>query len=156
MKVIKGKTTGKGKKIGIVVARFNEYITERLLDGCLKELDRLGVSRNNITIIWVPGSYEIPVTALKMAKKSSIHAVICLGAVIRGETTHYDYIAQGAARGIAQASLTTGKPVVFGVLTTETVDQAYKRSDEKGDHKGVNAAVTALEMIDVLSRLSKK
>ncbi len=154
MKIIEGKMNGRGKKIGIVVSKFNEFITKRLLTGCLKELARYGVSDQNILITWVPGSYEIPVTACRLAKKKSVHAVICLGAVIRGETLHYELVAQGAAEGIMQASLSTGKPVIFGVLTTDTVDLAYKRSEEKGDNKGKDAAVAAIEMIDVLKQVS--
>ena len=154
MKIIEGKMNGSGKKIGIVVSKFNEFITKRLLAACLKELARYGVSDKNIMIIWVPGSYEIPVTACKLAKKKSIHAVICLGSVIRGETLHYELVAQGVADGIMQVSLTTGKPVIFGVLATDTVDQAYKRSEEKGDNKGKDAAVIAIEMVDVLKQVS--
>jgi len=145
---------GRGKKIAIVISKFNEFITKRLLSGCLEELARYGVSDKNITIAWVPGAYEIPVTACKFAKQKSIHAVICLGSVIRGETLHYDLVAQGAADGIMYASLSTGKPVIFGVLTTDTVDLAYKRSEEKGDNKGKDAAVSAIEMIDVMKQVS--
>lgn len=154
MKIIEGKMNGRGKKIGIVVSKFNEFITKRLLAGCLKELARYGVTDQNILIVWVPGSYEIPVTACRLAKKKNVHAVICLGAVIRGETLHYELVAQGAAEGIMQASLSTGKPVIFGVLTTDTVDLAYKRSEEKGENKGKDAAVAAIEMIDVLKQVS--
>jgi len=154
MKIIEGKTSGSGKKISIVVSKFNEFITKRLLAGCLKELARCGVKDQDITIAWVAGSYEIPVTACKLAKKKNIHAVICLGSVIRGETLHYELVAQGVADGIMQASLKTGKPVIFGVLTTDTVDQAYKRSEKKGDNKGKDAAVTAIETIDVLKQVS--
>jgi len=156
MRVIEGQIKCVGKKIVIVAAKFNEFITKRLLAGCLEELSRYGIADKNITVIWVPGSFEIPVVALNFAKKKDIHAVICLGCVIRGETTHYDLVAQGAAQGIMQASLTTGKPVVFGVLTTDTVDQAQKRSEKKGDNKGKDAAQTALEMIDCLKQSSKQ
>jgi len=154
MKIIEGEKNGRGKKIGIVVSKFNEFITKRLLTGCLEELARYGVNDKNIMIAWVPGAYEIPVTAWKFARKKSIHAVICLGSVIRGETLHYDLIAKGVADGIMRASLSTGKPVIFGVLTTDTVDLAYKRSEEKGDNKGRDAAVAAIEMIDVLKQVS--
>ena len=154
MKIIEGKTDGRGKKISIVVSKFNEFITKRLLAGCLKELARYGVKDKDITIAWVPGSYEIPVTACKLAKKKNVHAVICLGSVIRGETLHYELVARGVADGIMRASLSTGKPVIFGVLATDTVDHAYKRSEEKGDNKGKDAAVSAIEMIDVLKQVS--
>ena len=154
MKIIEGKTTGRGKRISIVVSKFNEFITKRLLAGCLKELARYGVNDKNITVVWVPGSFEIPVTACKLAKKKNVHAVICLGAVIRGETLHYELVARGVTDGIMRASLSTGKPVIFGVLATDTVDHAYKRSEEKGDNKGKDAAVSAIEMIDALKQVS--
>jgi 6,7-dimethyl-8-ribityllumazine synthase len=148
------KNTVKGVKIGIVASRFNDFITKRLLDACLQELSKRGVSQKDITLAWVPGSFEIPVTALKFARKKSIHAVIGLGAVIRGETLHFDLVSQAAAQGMTQVSLLTGKPVIFGVLTTDTVDQAYKRSDPEGDNKGRDAAAAALEMIGVLRKIS--
>jgi len=154
MKITEGKMNGRGKKISIVVSKFNEFITKRLLAGCLKELARYGVHDKNITITWVPGSYEIPVTACKLAKKKDVHAVICLGSVIRGETLHYELVAQGVADGIMQVSLTTGKPVIFGVLATDTVDQAYKRSEAKGDNKAKAAAVSAIELVDVFKQVS--
>lgn len=152
-KIIQGKHNGRGKKIAIIASKFNEFITERLLSCCLDELGHCGVNKKDITVAWVPGAYEIPVTALKFAKKKNIHAVIGLGAVIRGETAHFDLIAQGAAQGIMQASLMTGKPVIFGVLAVDTVDQAYKRSEEKGDNKGRDAALAAIEMADVLKQV---
>lgn len=153
--MIEGKPGGKGKKIGVVVSRFNDFVTRRLLEACLKELARRGVNPRGITVVWVPGSFEIPLVALKLAKKKSTDAVICLGAVIRGETLHFDLVAEAAARGIARVSLLCEKPVIFGVLTTDTVEQAYKRSQEKGDNKGRDAAVAALEMIDVLKGLQR-
>jgi len=153
-KVSEDKHKVRGKKIAIVVAKFNEFITKRLLTGCRNELLRYGISNKNITVVWVPGSFEIPVVALRLAKKRSVHAVICLGCVIRGETLHYELIAQGVTQGIMQVSLTTGKPVVFGVLATDTVDLAYKRSEKKGDNKGRDAALTAIEMIDALKQVS--
>jgi 6,7-dimethyl-8-ribityllumazine synthase len=151
-KIIHGKNNGNGKKIVIIAAQFNEFITKRLLDSCLEELLRCHVKKSDITIAWVPGAYELPVTALKFAKKKNVHAVICLGAVIRGETIHFELVAQGAAQGIMQASLMTGKPVIFGVLAVDTVDQAYRRSEEKGDNKGRDAALAVIEMIDVLKQ----
>lgn len=127
--MIKGRgNKGRGRKIAVVVSRFNEYITQRLLNGCLDELSRCGVSKNNITVVEVPGAFEIPVIALKLAKKKTIDAVICLGAVIRGETFHFDLVSQGAAQGIMDVSLKTGKPIIFEVLATETIDQANKLS----------------------------
>ncbi|MCC6758888.1 MAG: 6,7-dimethyl-8-ribityllumazine synthase [Candidatus Omnitrophica bacterium] len=136
-------------KFGIVVSRFNEFVTLRLLSGCLKEFKKLGISDKNLTIIWVPGAFEIPVAALKLARQKSIAAVVCLGAVIRGETLHYDLVAKEAAAGITRVSLDTAKPVIFGVLTTDTIDQANKRSEEKGDNKGCDAARAAVEMANI-------
>ena len=142
-------------KIAIVASKFNDFITKRLLEGCLRQLESSGIDKKNITVVWVPGSYEIPVTALTLAQKKVIDAVICLGAVIRGETFHFELVAGGAAQGILQASLLTGKPVIFGVLTTDTIPQAYKRSEKKGDNKGRDAATTALEMVQLLSQIRK-
>ena len=141
------------KKYGIVVSQFNEFITKRLLDGCLDEFDRRGVKKQTLTVVHVPGAFELPVAALKLAKKKTIDAVVCLGAVIRGETIHFELVAEGAAHGIAQVSLMTGKPVIFGVIATETVAQAYKRSASKGDNKGKDAAEAAIEMTEVLDRI---
>ncbi|HBR15377.1 MAG TPA: 6,7-dimethyl-8-ribityllumazine synthase [Candidatus Omnitrophica bacterium] len=152
-KIYEGKSVGKGVKIGVVASQFNKFITQRLVDGCLKELQGRGVVKNDIRLAWVPGAYEIPIVALKLAKKKNVDGVICLGAVVRGETMHFDLVARGAAEGIAQVSLATGKPVIFGVLTTDTVDQAYKRSEPKGDNKGRDAALAALEMINLLSQV---
>lgn len=154
MKTIEGKTNGRGKKISIVASKFNEFITKRLLTGCLEELAHYGVNDKDITVVWVPGSFEIPLTALMIAKKKNVHAVICLGSVIRGETLHYELVAQEAANGIMQVSLKTGKPIIFSILTTDTVDLAYKRSESKGDNKGKDAAGTAIEMIDTLKQVS--
>ena len=144
----KKKTTK--KNIAIVASRFNEFITQRLLEGCFKELKARGIPRKNINVVWVPGAFEIPVVAQKLAKKKSVDAVICLGAVIRGETYHFELVANGVAQGIMAASLQTGKPVIMGVLSTDTVDQAYKRSEEDGDNKGRDAVEAALDMIAVL------
>ena len=144
---------GKGKRIGIVVSKFNEFITRRLLKACLGELKRRGVLEKNITVVWVPGSFEIPVTALKLAQKKNIDAVICLGAVIRGETIHFELVANQTAAGIQQVSLETDKPVIFGVLATETVNQAYKRSGVKGENKGIEAARNAVEMANLMDLL---
>lgn len=151
-RTIQGTLNGSGKRIGIVVSRFNDFVTRKLLNACRKELLRLGVKEQNITICWVPGSLEIPVTALTLARKKNIDAVICLGAVIRGDTFHFELVCYGATYGIAQASLMSGKPVIFGVLSTDTVKQAEKRSQENGDNKGRDAAQAAVEMIDVLAK----
>lgn len=156
MNIIYGKNNGRGKKIIIIASKFNEFITQRLLEGCLEELARCYVRKSDITVAWVPGAFEIPVTASKFAKKRNVHAVICLGAVIRGETIHFDLVAKGVAQGVMQASLMTGKPVIFGVLAVDTIDQAYKRSEKKGDNKGKDAATAAIEMDDVLKQAAGK
>ena len=153
VKILEGKTKSKGKKFAIVVSRFNEFITKKLLDGCLQELLKLGVQENEITVAWVPGAFEIPVTALKLARKKNIDAVVCLGAVIRGETMHFELVARGAALGIAQAALMTKKPVIFEILTTETIDQAAKRCGQNGENKGIAAARNAVEMVNLLEKI---
>ena len=140
----------RGKKLAIVVSRFNEFITMKLLQGCVDEFKKNGVAFKDLSIVWVPGAFEIPVMAQRLAQKKDIAAVICLGAVIRGETLHYELVAREASAGIMRVALDTGKPVIFGVLATDTIDQAYKRAQEKGDNKGRDAARDALEMIDVL------
>lgn len=153
MKILDGKANGKGRRVALVVSKFNDFITRRLLEGCVQELKRRGVEDSKMAIVWVSGSLEIPVAALKMARKKNVDAVICLGCVIRGETIHFDLVAQGVARGVAEVFLRIEKPIIFGVLTTDTTAQAYKRSNLKGDHKGRDAAIAALEMIDVLRQV---
>lgn len=151
-KVSTAKT--KSVNIAIVAGKFNDFISKRLLNSCLIELKRLGVSDNHVTTVWVPGSFEIPLAAQVLAKKKTIDGVICLGAVIRGETYHFETVANECARGILQAGLSTGKPVIMGVLTCETVDQAYKRSHEKGgDNKGRDCAEAVIEMINLVRNL---
>ncbi|HLF17336.1 MAG TPA: 6,7-dimethyl-8-ribityllumazine synthase [Candidatus Omnitrophota bacterium] len=145
---------GSGKRIAIVASEFNGFITKRLLKACLAQLTKCGVREKDVTVCWVPGSYELPLTALTLAKKKNIHAVICLGCVIRGETFHFELVAQGAARGIMEASLMSGKPVIFAVLTTDTLAQAKKRSQEKGDNKGLDAAVAAVHMANLMQRIN--
>lgn len=139
--------------IGIVVSGFNDFITKRLLNACLMELRKQGLRDSQMTIVWVPGSLEIPVTALKLARRKNINAVIALGAVIRGETYHFEVVANECARGIMEASLLTGKPVIMGVLTTDTVAQAQARSRDKGRNKGRDCATAALAMIALFKRL---
>ena len=137
--------------IGIVVSSFNDFITKRLLNACLMELHKAGLGDDQMTVVWVPGSLEIPVTALKLARRKKINAVICLGAVIRGETYHFEVVSNECARGMMEVSLISGKPVIMGVLTTDTVAQAQARAGGKGGHnKGRDAARTALEMIALL------
>lgn len=152
-RTIQGTLNGAGKRIAIVVSHFNDFITQKLLNACRKELLRLGVKERDITIAWVPGSLELPVAAVALAKRKNIDAVICLGAIIRGETFHFELVCYGTTYGIAQAALQSGKPIIFGVLSTDTVNQANKRSQDKGDNKGRDAAAAAVEMIDVLAKV---
>ncbi len=147
---IHGGLDGSGLRMGIVVATFNEFITSRLLEGAKSALASHGVSDDNATVARVPGSFEIPLVARKMAGSGSYDAVICLGAVIRGETDHYEHVAAAAAKGVADASLSTGVPVAFGVLTTDTVEQAINRAGGKQGNQGYSAAVTAIEMANLL------
>ncbi len=139
--------------IAIAVSSFNDFISKRLLDGCLDELKKLGIVEKKIQVVWVPGSFELPLLAQKLAQKKNIDAVICLGAVIRGETYHFEVVAQGVAQGIMQASLNTEKPILLGVLTTDSVKQANNRSDVKRDNKGREVARAALQMIEVLKKI---
>jgi len=152
-KYIDGNLKGDGKKIGIIVSRFNSFIAEKLLEGAIDTLVRSGVADKNIEVARVPGAYEIPLVAQKMARAKRYDAVICLGVVIRGATPHFDYVAGEAAKGIAQVSLDSGVPVMFGVLTTETIEQAIERAGSKGGNKGADCALAALEMINLLAQL---
>ncbi len=148
-----GSLNGAGLRIGIVVARFNETVTRALLDGARDGLRRLGVAPEAIDVAWTPGCFEIPVVARRMAELGRYDAIICLGAVIRGETPHFDYVAGQAAAGIARAGYETGVPVIFGVLTTETLEQAINRAGAKSGNKGFDAALTAVEMASLLRAL---
>ncbi|MEN8135737.1 MAG: 6,7-dimethyl-8-ribityllumazine synthase [Thermodesulfobacteriota bacterium] len=151
-KYIEGKLTGEGKKFGIIVARFNSFVAERLLEGALDSLIRSGVSDDDIEVARVPGAYEIPLVAQKMVKSGRFDAVICLGAIIRGATPHFDFVANEAAKGIAQVSMDSGVPVMFGVLTTDNIEQAIERAGSKAGNKGSDCAVAALEMINLLEQ----
>lgn len=139
--------------VGIVVGRFNEFITSKLLDGALDTLKRHGISEENIDVAWVPGAFEIPLVASKMANNDRYDAVITLGTVIRGATPHFDYVCGEAAKGVSQASLQSGKPVIFGVLTTETIEQAIERSGTKAGNKGSESAVAAIETANLIKSL---
>jgi len=150
--VIEGNLIAQGQKFGIVAGRFNELITNKLLGGALDGLKRHGVRDEDIDVAWVPGAYEIPLIAQKMAQSKKYDAVICLGAVIRGSTPHFDYVAGEVAKGIAQVSLQTGRPVIFGVLTTENIEQAIERAGTKSGNKGFDAAVTAIEMCNLITK----
>lgn len=153
MKVIEGELQAKGLKFGIVISRFNEFITSKLLDGAKDALVRHGAKEDDIDIVKVPGSFEIPMVAKKMAAKGIYNAVICLGTVIRGATPHFDYIAAEVSKGVATASMDTGVPVAFGVLTCETIEQAVERAGTKSGNKGWDAAITAIEMAQLLKKL---
>jgi 6,7-dimethyl-8-ribityllumazine synthase len=150
-KYIEGSLKGDGRKIGIVVARFNSFIGERLLEGAIDTLVRSGVDTNAIEVARVPGAYEIPLMTQKMARSGRYDALICLGAVIRGATPHFDFVANEVAKGVAQVSMETGLPVLFGVLTTDTIEQAIERAGTKAGNKGSDCAVAALEMINLLA-----
>ena len=147
---LEGHLQGTGRKIAIVVARFNSFISEKLLEGAIDSLTRSGVAGDDITVARVPGAFEIPLAAQKMARSGKYHAVICLGAVIRGATPHFDYVAGEVVKGTAQVMLDVGIPVLFGVLTTDTIEQAIERAGTKAGNKGSDVAVAALEMINLL------
>ena len=153
MNVLEGKLAGEGLNIALVVGRFNSFITERLLDGALDCLRRHGVADTGLTIVRVPGAWEIPLVAKKLAQAGTHDAVICLGAVIRGSTPHFDYVAAEVSKGIAQVSLESGVPILFGILTTDTLEQAVERAGSKAGNKGYAAAEAALEMVNLLKDL---
>lgn len=152
-KYLEGHLQGTGRKLGIVVARFNSFISEKLLEGAMDSLVRSGVNGDDITVARVPGAYEIPLAAQKMAKSGKYDAVIVLGAVIRGATPHFDFVAGEVAKGTAQVMLDAGIPVLFGVLTTETIEQAIERAGTKAGNKGSDVAIAALEMINLLETI---
>lgn len=154
MNILEGKLVGSEHvHIAIVVSRFNEFITSKLLSGAEDGLVRHGVPGENIDVAWVPGAFEIPVVALRLAQSGKYDAVICVGAVIRGSTSHYDYVCAEVSKGVAQASLQTGKPVLFGVLTTDTIEQAIERAGIKAGNKGYDCALSAIEMVNLLGQL---
>ncbi|HPP05412.1 MAG TPA: 6,7-dimethyl-8-ribityllumazine synthase [Spirochaetota bacterium] len=153
---IEGKLSGKGKKFVIVVSRFNSFLTERLLEGAIDCLLRHEVNENDIKIVRVPGAFEIPLICKKIIEKKNNDAIIALGAVIRGETPHFDYVAAEVSKGLANVSLEYGIPVVFGVLTTDTIEQAEVRSGAKGGNKGFEAALTAIEMVNLIDSINLK
>ena len=150
---LEGNLIAKGKKFGIVVPRFNEFITSKLLDGALDALRRHGVKEDETVVAWVPGSFEIPYAASKMAKSGKYDAVICLGAVIRGATPHFDYISAEVSKGIANTALETGVPTIFGVITCDTIEQAIERAGTKAGNKGFDAAMAAIEMVNLFEQM---
>ena len=153
--VITGRLDGSGMRIALVCGRFNDLITERLLTGATDALVRHGVDAASISVVWVPGAFEVPLVARELAASGRYDAVVCLGAVIRGATGHYDQVANTTAAGVARASLDTGVPVIFGVLTTDTIEQALERAGTKAGNKGAESAVTAIEMVDLLRQIAK-
>lgn len=155
MKILEGKmVAGKGSmKVGIVAARFNEFIVSKLIGGARDGLLRHDVSEDDIDLAWVPGAFEIPVVAKKMAESKKYDAIICLGAVIRGSTSHYDYVCAEVSKGVAQVSMTAGIPVMFGILTTDTIEQAIERAGTKAGNKGYECALGAIEMVNLLREI---
>ncbi len=153
-KIIQGELSGKGLKIGIVAARFNDFITSRLVEGALDGLQRHGVAEADIEIVRVPGAYEIPLVARRLAQTKKYSAIICLGAVIRGATPHFEYVSSEVSKGVASVSLESGLPVIFGVLTTDTIEQAIERAGTKSGNKGWDAALSAIEMANVMKQLA--
>jgi 6,7-dimethyl-8-ribityllumazine synthase len=147
---ISGMLDGAGLRVGIVLARFNDFIGSRLLDGCVDVLTRHGTSADDVVVVRVPGAFEIPLVARALGERKGIDVVICLGAVIRGSTPHFDYVAAESAKGIAALSTQLGKPVIYGVLTTDTIEQAIERAGTKAGNKGADAALAAIEMVSVL------
>jgi len=153
--VNKGNLNGKGQKHAIVISRFNELITGKLLEGALDCLTRHGVTEKDITISWVPGSFEIPYAAQRLAQLKKFDSIICLGTLIRGDTPHFDYIASEAAKGIARISLDSRLPVIFGIITADTLDQAIERAGTKAGNKGWDAALSAIEMVDLFRQIDQ-
>ncbi len=153
VKTIEGQLIAKGKKFAIVISRFNDFISKRLLEGAVDTLIRHGAKESEIEAVWVPGSFEIPVIANKLARSKKYDAVICLGTVIRGSTPHFEYVASEAAKGVAKVSLDTGIPVIFGVITAENLEQAIERAGTKDGNKGRDAAISAIEMANLLENI---
>ena len=152
-KVIEGNLIVKGKKFGIIASRFNDFMTKQLVSGCMDTLVRHGADDDDLTIVWVPGAFEIPAVAGKMAQTKAYDAVICLGTVIRGQTPHFDFVASEAAKGIAKVAQDSGIPVIFGVITADTIEQAIERAGAKDGNKGKDAALNAIEMANLVEKL---
>ena len=153
MKTINGQLNSSGKKFALVVSRFNEFITNKLVSGCIDMLVRHGAKEEDITAVWVPGAFEIPAVAKKLVESSKYDAVICLGCVIRGSTPHFDYVSAEVSKGVASVGISSKVPVVFGVLTTDSIEQAIERAGTKSGNKGSDAAVTAIEMTNLYSQI---
>jgi len=152
-KIIEGNLIAKGKKFGIVASRFNDFMTKELISGCLDTLLRHGAQENDLLVSWVPGAFEIPLVAQRLAKSKAYDAIICLGTIIRGSTPHFDYIASEVAKGVARSSQETGLPVIFGIITADTIEQAIERAGTKDGNKGRDAALSAIEMANLLSQI---
>ena len=150
---IEGNLTGQGIKAAIVVGRFNEFISGKLLEGAIDGLKRHGVAEDDISVVWVPGAFEIPLAAQKLAKSAKYDGVICLGAVIRGETPHFDYVSAEVSKGVAQVGMNTETPVIFGVLTTDSIEQAISRAGTKSGNKGFDASMTLIEMVNLFKEI---
>ena len=155
MRVLEGKVVAEGIRVGIVASRFNEFITNKLVGGALDGLKRHNVDEAQVDVAWVPGAFEIPLIASKMAKSGKYDAVICVGAVIRGNTRHYDYVCNEVSKGIASVSLDSGIPVLFGILTTENIEQAIERAGTKAGNKGYDCALSAIEMVNLIREIEK-
>ena len=153
VKSFEGNLIGKNKTFGIVVSRFNSFITKKLLEGAQDCLIRHGTKEDDINVFWVPGACELPITAMRLAKNANHNSIICLGAVIRGETPHFDYVSSESAKGISEVGLTTGIPTIYGVITTDTLEQAIDRAGARGGNKGSEAALAALEMVNLFDKM---
>ena len=153
VKSFEGDLIGKNKTFGIVVSRFNSFITKKLLEGAQDCLIRHGIKEDDIDVFWVPGACELPITAMRLAKNAKHNGIVCLGAVIRGETPHFDYVSSEAAKGISAVGLETGIPTIYGVITTDTLEQAIDRAGARGGNKGAEAALTALEMVNLFDKM---
>ncbi|MFH1398174.1 MAG: 6,7-dimethyl-8-ribityllumazine synthase [Candidatus Omnitrophota bacterium] len=153
VKTIEGKLLAKGKRFGIIASRFNDFITKQLVSGCLDTLVRHGAEESDLAVVWVPGAFEIPAVAQRAAKSKDYDAVICLGTVIRGATPHFDYIAAEVAKGVAGVAKDSGIPVIFGIITADTIEQAIERAGTKDGNKGKDAAVSAIEMVNLFAQI---
>jgi len=153
VRILEGGLIAKGKKFGIIASRFNDFITKELVSGCLDTLVRHGAADADLTVAWVPGAFEIPAVSQKLAKNKNYDAVICLGTVIRGATPHFDYVASEVAKGIAKVSQDSGIPVTFGIITADTIEQAIERAGTKDGNKGRDAALSAIEMVNLLEKV---
>lgn len=153
VKVIEGQLLAKGKRFGLIISRFNDFISKRLLEAAMDTLIRHGAREDDLEVVWVPGSFEIPLVANRMARSKKYDALVCLSAIIRGSTPHFDYIANETAKGIASVNLTTGKPVAFGIITADNIEQAIERAGTKQGNKGIQAALCAIEMANLVDKL---